>query len=293
MANVQNMDATYFTQGAVKGFVTRIGKLAYLQPAIPSVKSATKGDIIKVTVTSAVSSSVDFSNATGYTTATEDFAGKDLTVNIHKYRNIQLTDADWASMSGNQAALEAAGQIQGEALAYDFISASFASVINNTNFAVSSSYKTNEFSSSTAWIDATYQADTKHWRDDRYAVCGPLLWKSLNIARAAQSSTTFGTQQNDDVFGFIPDKVTMALPVGDGGFICSPNAFTIATVYHKPQEATLKVMGTAIEVTDPTGKITLGFKEIPDAGKAQVNRVLEVLGGAMVVDPTALVHIKN
>ena len=294
LSNIQN----YFITGAMSGFVT------LLQPNINAFSYNVKQDgaalnnVIQVPFASANSASNQFNYTTGYVGNNGQIAGKNVTLNTLMYQPWQINDAESKMLT--PAVIGKQGAIIGRKLAVDFISASWANVISNANYTVSSSYSAVGFSSSLAVANLDQLANQANWTDgpdNRFLIANTTLWNALlqntNIANAyafgGADAVRYG--KIPAFFGFSPLKTNVTLPASDNGFICNPNAIVIGMAYHQPQNEAQNLV-TSVRIDDEVSGLVIGYREWYVPALATTQKIVEVLGGSAVGDSTALIHIK-
>ncbi len=206
-----NLDRT-FLQGAIESFQKILAPISAFSYAI-SQQGAALNDTITVPYVSAATGSSNFT----YATDSADVTGKSITLNSIKYQKASLTDADMAAL--NPEAIQRLGNQLGAGLAGDVLSASFASVLTDANFPLSSSWNSNELSSSSTLIDLTEQADAQNWPVERNLIltstANGYLLSNPNIVNASVfgSSQPVQTSNIPNVFGFQVYKTTVPMVV--------------------------------------------------------------------------------
>lgn len=295
MATANNL-TQYFNQGAIQGFSDLVAPLAAFSYAV-NQDGATEGDHVRVPFVTCATGSVVFNAASGYSGNNGGVYGKDVQLSIHLYQPIELTDADMALLSPE--VLTRLGNAAGQRLASDFISASFASVVSTANFSGTSAYSGSQYTASVAIADLDKKANDNKWPDgQRFIIAGTSLWNSFmnntNFTNAYALGAASAVQDGKlpSIFGFQPYKTTVSLPNADAGFAANPNAIAVAMAYYAPGDAS-KGLVDASKLTDTKTGITIGYRAWYDANAGKTRKVLEVLGGATVADPTALIHIKT
>jgi len=303
MSTVSNL-VQYIGKGVQQGYTTVIPPFAISsrQAAGPGgvpITQAAKGDVVRIGLASASTASFDFDYGTGYTGNNGQIAFKTATLSICKYQPLTLTDSEIIALDSPEAAM-AQGFVLGRRLAADVLSASYASIITAANFPNSSSYTaTNYTSSMLAPSDLVNFAINKNWPDgDKYMVADATLFTNLvqNSSIVAASNFSFTEQvavtgQIKSVLGFKPYQTSLTLPNSLHGFVCTPNAMSITTVYHQPQIGSQKVVNDAYAIQDPSGA-TIGFYEYYLPGTRTLTRVFDCLAAATVLDPNAFYGIK-
>ena len=305
MSTVSNY-VQYIGKGVVQGYANIIPPFAIssrqaVGPGGVPVTQAGIGDIVRVGYATAGSSSFDFTYAGGYSGNNGNINFALATLNICKYQPLTLTDTEILRLGSPEAAM-AQGVVLGRRLAGDVLSASYAATIGASSYPNSSSYASTAFTASSMVgpADLDNYANTQNWPDgDRYMVAGTTLWNKLMQNSGIVASSNFGfnsavaqTARLTNVYGFVPYKTSLALPLGATGFVCTPNAMSLTTVYHQPQEASQKVVNDAYAITDDMSGATLGFYEYYSPSTRTLTRVFDCLAAATVLDPNALYLIK-
>lgn len=290
MATVTNL-VQYFVKGAVEGFSAKVLPLTAFAYAVEE-NGAGNGDIVKVPLVSNISASSDFTYAGGYSGNGNSVAGKDVTLNIHKYQAIELTDNEILRLSPE--VVQKLGAVAGARLGSDFMSASLASVVTAGNFSNASTYPAAGFTSSVAPLTLMKQCDDLNWPDDGRALVIPTtvyfnMLSNTAISAAEQYGNAAAIQRGEipQVFGMTPYKVTFG--VGNG-FVANTSALAFALAPHKPQAEGNGVVETMIGKDEKTG-IVITMRSWYDPQYAKTIRVIEALGGVAAVNGSALIRI--
>lgn len=296
MAVLNNMEQL-FLNGAIEGFTDLVMPITSFSYASDTA-GASLNDKVKVAYVANASGSSAFTYAAGYSGAGQGVTGKDITLDKLLYQPIQLTDADFAKITPE--IVTRLGRQAGARLASDVLSASFAAVITEGNFPVSSSvpYTAAAFSSSVAWADLDKMANDAKWPDgERALIAGTTLWQ------ACMQNTTFnqaygygGTELVRSgtipmAFGFKPYKTTVTLPNSDKGFAVNPNAVLLGMAWHQPQGEAASVVASTRALDEKTG-LVIGYRSWYDPAKATTIRVIDCLFGVALGNANALIHIK-
>jgi hypothetical protein len=231
MATVSSLNQ-YLVQGAIEGFVSLVSPINAFS-YVTSPVGAGLGDIVRVPYSNNTSGSQTFAYATGYATDGNTVTGKEVTLNTLLYQLVTLTDSDLLKL--NQEALVRVGSVAGRKLAVDFISASIAATVSQTNFSYSSSvgYTSAAYSSSAAFADLDKQANTLNWPAERSLIAGTTLWavmlgnSAINAAYAYGSDEVIKKGMIPSVFGFAGYKTTLTLPNSDTGFAVTPSGILV------------------------------------------------------------------
>ena len=284
-----NLDRT-FLQGAIESFQKILAPISAFYYAV-SQQGAALNDTITVPYVSAATGSSNFSYATGYATDSADVTGKSITLNTIKYQKASLTDADMAAL--NPEAISRLGNQLGARLAGDVLSASFAAVLTDANFPLSSSWNTNELSSSSTLIDLTEQADAQNWPVERNLIltstANGYLLSNTNIVNASVfgSSQPVQTSNIPNVFGFQVFKTTvpMVVPIA-----LNPNAILLGMAPHLPPSEAGNIV--RVEQASWDGGLTLVMRTYYDPNYATTRKVIDCLFGVATGDSTALIQLK-
>lgn len=292
--SVSNLNR-YLTMGAIEGFAQYVAPLSAFSFVVKPGASALN-DVVRVPFAQNVSASSVFNYTTGYNVEGNTIVGKSVTMDKLLFQKITLTDSDLSVL--NEDALSRVGHQAGMQLAADFMSASFASVITEANFPTSGSNTSANYSSSAALVALDKLANDLKWPDgERSIIATSGLWANFlgntnfNLAYALGDSSVVKQAKIQEIFGFSPYKVSQVLPNGDTGFAVNPNAILIANGYHSPEAAGTQYVDAQQLVLEGTG-LTIGFRQFYVPLLASSFRVFDVLGGAALGNPNALIHIK-
>jgi hypothetical protein len=294
MATVSNLNK-YLTQGAIEGFSELIAPLTAFSYVVKPGASALN-DVVRVPFAQNTSASNAFSYATGYAADGNTVTGKSVTLDNLMYQRISMTDSELSLL--NPESIIRVGRQAGNRLASDFISASFASCLTQANFGNSGSLVAGNYTSSVALAALDKAANDLKWPDgERTLIAGTTLWQALMNNSSVVSAQNFGSagpiQQGklNSVLGFVPYKVTIALPNSATGFACNPNGLLIANAYHAPTDGGTQYIDASQIVDEKTG-LTIGFRQFYDPTLATSYRVFDVLGGCGVGNSNAVYWIK-
>ena len=294
MAGISNMQQL-FVNGAIQGFTDIVAPITAFSYATNQAGAALN-DVIKVPFVQNTSGSSAFTYAAGYSGAGNGVTGKDITLNSLLYQPVSLTDADFAQLSPEVVAR--LGRVAGAKLGADVVSASFAAVISQANFALSGSYTSTNFTGAIALADLDKQANDQKWPEaDRSIICGTTLWQSLLNNSAVNAAYAYGGSEAvrdgriPSVFGFKPYKVNTPLPNSDTGFAVNPQAILLGQAWHQPRGEANTIVNSAMGSDAKTG-LTIGFRSWYDPSKATTVSIIDCLFGVAKGDGTALIHIK-
>lgn len=296
MATVSNL-TLYFLEGAMESFtnlVVPVTAMSYnVQPT-----GAGLNDIVRVPFVLNTSASSDFAYSTGYANTGNAVTGKNVTLDGLKYQLFNSTDSEILRMSPE--VIRRLGRQAGSRLGSDVLN-NVMGAVTSSAFPNSSSYVSNEYSSSAAWTALVTIADNLKWPEERAVVVEPTTYGYM-LSNASLVNYAYGSPvvvQDGKIpkyFGFNPYRVTNYTAKVDAygtsvGFALHPNGILVGMAYHSPQDElpyTEKQM-----IKDEKSGLVLGWRVFPDMAKATVYRAVDCLFGKATGDPNGVVIIRS
>ena len=257
-----------------------------------SNESLNVNDIIKVPIQTTFSASSDFNYGTAYGNDSTNLSVIPVTLNRVLTQKFSINDADYAKLDAKS--ITAFAGAAGAKLGADVVSASLATVINDTNYPTSASVTFTQLTSSIALADLNLQCDNGNFpMVGRNLILNPTGFNalikntSLNVAYAYNPSIVTNALP-EKVYGFNVFK-TSVLPNSCKGLVLNPNAVLFASGKHAISDNS---KGYVAQDSLTVNGITITMKSFYDALNAKSVYILECLFGVAVGNTTSLYQMK-
>jgi hypothetical protein len=206
----------------------------------------------------------------------------------------QINDCDSAKL--DDSAISTFAKQSGEFLGRDVMSASLASVLNDTNFPTSASCTSNQLTSSVAISNLVTQMDNANFpADERNLILTPNAFNyllnnsALNQAFSYGGSQVIQTGSPTQVMGLNVFKTVATMGNNCKAIVLNRNAILFGSGQHKPSSNS---NGLVQFVASTVDGVTVTLKTFYDSYNSKTVYILECLSGVSLGNGAALFQMK-